>query len=215
MARIFCTLILFAAIGVQAQTTFAPPVGKWIYQGDHKITTVREFKTIKCLDDSASCSEQEELSAEGYFCKPKGSKKGLYQCSKLLTTESSPELERKMAHLHEASLKLYEAIEKPKLILNTEYLKQYQVAQKALLRTKDSSFYFVYPSVEYGVYKTHMNIYIAEEGDEDKSIFELRSDSADLSVQRNYDIGTDNAFKRFTVHMIWKKEAPASAGILP
>lgn len=170
--------------------SFTPPEGTWVYLGQHQITAVREYQI-----------SSQDLTRLGYQCLRY--QQTQFQCSKALTNQSSPELTSLLLNLENTKLKIYFPADKPELILNTEYLQQYRVEQKAILQKIGEEDYLYFPVIEYGVYKTHLKIYLTLV--DDKFIFEKQNSESDLSIYKNFDIGAPERFTRYSTKLIWQE----------
>ena len=170
--------------------SFTPPEGTWVYRGLHQITAVREYQI-----------SSQDLTRLGYQCLRH--KETQFQCSKALAVQGSPEIMALLQDLENTKLKIYFPADKPEQTLNTEYLQQYRVEQKAILQKLDEEEYLYFPVIEYGVYKSQMKIYLTLP--DDKFIFEKQNSEADLSIYKNFDIGTPERFTRYSTELMWEE----------
>lgn len=199
---IFVPTLLFA----ESVAEFQPREGEWLYNGQHFLNKVTQFSTVNCATEGEACPTKHRLVSQGYQCFQRPS--DIFLCAKDIPLSQAPDISDELVQYYGAILKLYTPVAAPELTLDTTYLKQYFVEQKAVMVKQADDDHHIANEVVYGDYGNYIRIYIHDKDRAQSFIFEKDDTEAELKMHQFINIGSKEHYTRFSTTLVWEPQAP-------
>lgn len=132
MKKLIFTLCLFISSHLLANPTPQIFQGEYSYKGNHQIISLR-FEEYISMENQSAEDKINHYKNDGYTCYSIG-EMSTYCYKESANTQSTPELNSEIkSRYNNFTVKLYHAVQEPKLLYNSLDYKFWQVEQKTLV----------------------------------------------------------------------------------